>query len=69
MNDFHLCTLESAWSGLVSMSAGPGPLKGDTFGEISCMQVIPFQCVFISTWALLVDDVKQFVSSLTIIGI
>ena len=27
MNDFHLCTLESAWSGLVSMSAGPGPLK------------------------------------------
>ena len=26
MNDFHLCTLESAWSGLVSMSAVPGPL-------------------------------------------
>ena len=24
--DFQLCTLESAWSGSVSMSAGPGPL-------------------------------------------
>ena len=30
MNDFHLCTLESAWSGLVSMSAVPGPLKQHT---------------------------------------
>ena len=27
MNDFHVCTLESAWSVLVSMGAVPGPLK------------------------------------------
>ena len=31
MNDFHLCTLESAWSGLVSMSALPGPLMKHLF--------------------------------------
>ena len=30
------------------------------------MQVIPFHCVFISNGALFGDDVKKFVSSLTV---
>ena len=36
MNDFHLCTLELAWSSLVSMSTVPGPLSSIIFMYIKC---------------------------------
>ena len=50
------------WSGIV--------LEGGTFGKVSCMQVIPFHCVFISNGALFGDDdVKKFVSGLITMGI
>ena len=35
-----------------------------TFGEVSCMQVIPFLCVFILDGAIFGDGVKKFVSAL-----
>ena len=44
-------------------------LEGCTFGEVSCMQVIPFHCVFISNGALFDDDVNKIVSSLIRMGI
>ena len=39
---------------------------GDIFGGVSCMQVIPFHCVFISNGALFGDN--DFVSGLIIMG-
>ena len=50
MNDFHLCTLESAWSGLVSMSVVPGPLKLFTFGASTTSSGRLFQGVT-TLWA------------------
>ena len=44
-------------------------LEGGIFGEVSCMHVILFNCVFISNGALFGDDVKKFVSGLIIMGI
>ena len=44
-------------------------LEGGTFWEVSCMQVIPFRCIFISSGALFGDDVKKFVSGLIIMSI
>ena len=39
-------------------------LERGIFGEVSCMQVIPFLCVFILDGALFGDDVKKFVTGL-----
>ena len=44
--------------------------RGDTSGEVSCMQVIPFHWVFlISNEVLFGDDVKTFVSGFIKMGI
>ena len=52
---------ELNWSCLV--------LEGGTFGEVNCMQVIPFHCVFKLEWSAICGRCQKFMSGLIIMGI